>query len=118
MVARELKAGDFEGLESRFDEAMKAALPDTALRVFWADTVQRAGALHGCAEPRMKTVAEFTLAFSDCAFERQRAELRLTIRPDGRLAGMFLSPRVLHAAGLDRARLRERRRPSRSAKAR
>jgi uncharacterized protein len=40
----------------------------------------------------MKTAGEFTLAFSDCAFERQKAELRLTIRPDGRLAGLFLAP--------------------------
>jgi uncharacterized protein len=91
-VARELKAGDFEGLESRFDEGMKAALPDAALRVFWTDTQQRAGALRDCGEPRMQTAGEFTLAFSDCRFEKQNAELRLTIRPDGRLAGLFLSP--------------------------
>ncbi len=93
-VAAELKAEDFEGLESRFDEAMKAALPDAAMRVFWTDTKQRAGALHGCGEPRMQTAGEFTLAFSECTFEKQTAELRLTIRPDGRLAGMFLSPRA------------------------
>jgi uncharacterized protein len=92
MVALELKNGDFEGLESRFDEAMKAALPDTALRALWVDTVQRAGALHGCGQPRIQTAGEFTLAFSDCTFEKQRAELRLTMRPDGRLAGMFLFP--------------------------
>lgn len=91
-VVRELKAEDFAGLESRFDEPLKAALPDAALRVFWTDTLQRAGTLHGCGEPRMRTAAEYTLAFSDCTFEKQRAELRLTIRPDGRLAGMFLSP--------------------------
>lgn len=91
-VARELKAEDFEGLESRFDEGMKAALPDDALRVFWTDTKQRAGALSDCGEPRMQTAGEFTLAFSDCTFDKQKAELRLTIRPDGRLAGMFLSP--------------------------
>ena len=91
-VARELKAEDFDGLESRFDEAMKAALPDAAMRVFWTDTKQRAGALQDCGEPRMQSAGEFTLAFSDCTFEKQRAELRLTIRPDGRLAGMFLSP--------------------------
>ena len=40
---------DFAALESRFDERMKAALPDAALRVFWADTLKRAGALRGCA---------------------------------------------------------------------
>ncbi len=91
-VAIELKSGDFAALESRFDEAMKAALPDASLRVFWTDTLQRAGALRGCGEPRMKTAGEFTLAFSSCEFEKQRTELRLTMRPDGRLAGMFLSP--------------------------
>lgn len=91
-VAMELKTGDFAALESRFDETMKAALPEAALRLFWADTRQRAGALRGCGEPRMRTAGEFTLSFSTCEFEKQKAELRLTMRPDGRLAGMFLSP--------------------------
>lgn len=91
-VAAELKSGDFAALESRFDESMKAALSDAALRTFWAQTLARAGALRGCAEPRMKTAGEFTLAFSECAFEKEKAELRLTIRPDARLAGMFLAP--------------------------
>lgn len=91
-VAAELKAEDFKGLRSRFDEKMLDALPDTALRIFWADTLKRAGPLRGCAEPRMQFAAEYTLAFSACTFEKQNAELRLTIRPDGRLAGMFLVP--------------------------
>ncbi len=91
-VAAELKTEDFPALESRFDETMKAALSDASLRLFWAETLARAGAFRGCAEPRMKTAGEFTLAFSACTFEKQKAELRLTIRPDGRLAGMFLAP--------------------------
>ncbi len=106
-VALELKSGDFAALESRFDDGMKAALPDAALRLFWADTLQRAGALRGCGEPRMRTAGEFTLAFSSCEFEKQRTELRLTMRPDGRLAGMFLSPESRGPAGMDRPRLRE-----------
>ena len=91
-VAAELKLEDFAALESRFDERMKAALPDAALRVFWTDTLTRAGALRGCAEPRTSFAGEFTLAFASCTFEKQKAELRLTIRPDGLLAGMFLAP--------------------------
>jgi dienelactone hydrolase len=91
-VGAELKTEDFGALESRFDEAMKASLPDATLRVFWSQTLARAGALQACAEPRMKTAGEFSLAFSDCTFAKEKAELRLTIRPDGRLAGMFLVP--------------------------
>jgi dienelactone hydrolase len=91
-VAAELKGEDFAALESRFDERMKAALPDAALRVFWADTLRRAGPLRSCAEPRTSIAGEFTLAFAACTFEKQKAELRLTFRPDGRLAGMYLVP--------------------------
>lgn len=91
-VAAELKSESFPALESRFDESMKAAMSDMALRVFWAQTLVRAGALRGCAEPRMKVAGEYTLSFSSCTFEKQNAELRLTIRPDGRLAGMYLVP--------------------------
>ena len=91
-VAAELKAEDFAALESRFDEKLRAALPEPALRIFWADTLKRAGPLRGCGEPRMQFAAEFTLAFSTCKFEKQNAELRLTMRADGRLAGLFLAP--------------------------
>jgi hypothetical protein len=91
-VAAELKAGDFAAVQSRFDERMQAAMPDPALSVFWLDTLKRAGSLRGCAEPRISFAAEFTLAFAACTFEKQKAELRLTFRPDGRIAGMFLSP--------------------------
>jgi dienelactone hydrolase len=91
-VAAELKAGDFAALESRFDERLTAAMPDAALRVFWAQTLQQAGALRGCAEPEMSVGGEYTLAFAACTFEKQKAELRLTLRPDGRLAGLFLAP--------------------------
>ena len=91
-VAAELKAQDFPALESRFDEAMKAALPEAQLAVFWSQTLERAGALRTCGEPRTQVSAEFTLAFSPCTFEKQKAELRLTLRPDGRIAGMFLAP--------------------------
>ncbi len=91
-VAVELRTEDFAAIESRFDERLKASLPDAALRVFWADTLKRAGALRGCAEPRTSLAGEFTLAFSACTFEKQQAELRLTIRPDGRIAGLFLAP--------------------------
>lgn len=91
-VAAELKAGDLTALGSRFDERLKVALPEAALAAFWSQTLERAGPLRGCGEPRMQPAAEFTLAFSTCEFERQKAELRLTLRPDGRLAGVFLVP--------------------------
>jgi dienelactone hydrolase len=91
-VAAELKAEDFAALGSRFDEKLREALPDTALRIFWADTLKRAGTLRGCGEPRVQFAAEFTLTFAMCTFEKQKGELRLTIRPDARLAGIFLAP--------------------------
>ncbi len=91
-VAVELRAENFAALESRFDDTMKAALPDAALRGFWSETLARAGALKGCAEPRTGTLGELALASSDCTFEREKAVLRLAIRPDGRIAGMFVVP--------------------------
>lgn len=91
-VVAELRTGDFAALGSRFDETMKASLPEESLRAFWSGTLRRAGALRGCEDPRMETAGEFTLAYSTCAFDKQKAELRLTLRPDGRIAGMFLVP--------------------------
>lgn len=89
-VAAELKAGDFAALESRFDAELKAALPDAKLRAFWLGVIGRGGLLKSCAEPRTFLARGYTLAFTSCTFEKQKAELKLTFRADGRLAGMFL----------------------------
>lgn len=91
-VALELKTGDFAALESRFDDAMKGALPDAKLRRFWRDAIAKGGALESCAEPRAFLAGEYTLTFTSCTFQKQEAELKLTFRADGRLAGMFLEP--------------------------
>jgi dienelactone hydrolase len=91
-IVEELKAGDLEALESRFDDQMKTALPPAKLREFWAGWLEGAGRLRWCTEPRSSLSGDFTLAFSTCAFEKQPAELKLTFHPDGRLAGMFLVP--------------------------
>jgi dienelactone hydrolase len=91
-VAAELKAGDLAALESRFDDELKAALPDAKLRSFWLGVIGRGGLLKSCAEPRTFLAKGYTLAFSSCTFEKEKAELKLTFRPDGRIAGIFLEP--------------------------
>ena len=91
-VAAELKAGDLLALESRFDDELKAALPDSKLRALWLGVIGRGGLLESCAEPRTFVANGYTLAFTSCTFEKQKAELKLTFRADGRLAGMFLEP--------------------------
>lgn len=91
-VAAELKAGDLAALQSRFDEALRAALPDAKLRAYWLDVIGRGGLLKACAEPRTFLAQGYTIAFTSCTFEKQKAELKLTFREDGRLAGMYLEP--------------------------
>jgi dienelactone hydrolase len=91
-VAVELKAGDFAALESRFDDELKAALPEAKLRGFWLDVLGKGGPLKSCAEPRTFLAKGYTLSFTSCTFEKRKAELKLTFRADGRLAGMFLEP--------------------------
>src|SRR5512140_2903116 len=91
-VAAELKAGDLAALESRFDAELKAALPDAKLRSFWLGVIDQGGNLKSCAEPRTFLAKGYTLSFTRCTFEKQTAELKLTFRADGRLAGMFLEP--------------------------
>ncbi|HSB64189.1 MAG TPA: alpha/beta fold hydrolase [Thermoanaerobaculia bacterium] len=89
-IVSELKADDLVALQSRFDEALKAALPDDKLRGFWTGVAAKGGRLKSCTEPRIDWVGEYTLGFTTCTFEKQRAELKLTFHSDGRLAGMFL----------------------------
>ncbi|MGZ5381727.1 MAG: alpha/beta fold hydrolase [Thermoanaerobaculia bacterium] len=89
-IVAELKADDLVALQSRFDESLKAELTNEKLRGFWAGVGAKGGRLKSCAEPRINWVGEYTLAFTTCTFERQRADLKLTFHSDGRLAGMFL----------------------------
>ncbi len=89
-IVAELKADDLAALESRFDEPMKAALPGEKLRGFWTGVGATGGRLKSCGEPRISSAAEYTLVLTTCTFERQRADLKLTFHPDGRLAGMYL----------------------------
>jgi dienelactone hydrolase len=91
-VALELKAGDLAAVESRFDEALKAALPEVKLRAFWLGATGSGGPLKSCAEPRTSFAQGYTLAFTSCRFEKHNAQLKLTFRADGRLAGLFLEP--------------------------
>ena len=44
-IVAELKAEDLVALQSRFDEQLKAALPDEKLRGFWAGVGAKAGRL-------------------------------------------------------------------------
>jgi fermentation-respiration switch protein FrsA (DUF1100 family) len=89
-IVAELKAEDLVALQSRFDDQLKAELPDERLRGFWLGVGAKGGRLKSCAEPRIDWVGEYTLALASCTFEKERAELKLTFRSDGRLAGMFL----------------------------
>jgi hypothetical protein len=91
-VAVELRLGELGALASRFDDEMKAALPDAKLRAFWMSIMGRGGPLVSCGEPRTFVAKGYTLAFMNCTFEKEKAELKLTFGADGRLAGMFLEP--------------------------
>lgn len=89
-IVAELQVGDLGALRSRFDEPLKAALPDESVRGFWAGVLAKGGRLKSCAEPRINWFGEYTLALAGCTFEKQRAELKLSFHADGRLAGFFL----------------------------
>ncbi len=107
-VVAELKAEDLAALESRFDEQLKAALPDAKLRAFWLGSAREGRAPEVVRRAATSAgVAEYTLAFTSCTFERQKAELKLTFRSDGRLAGMFLETGRGRAPRLDGAGLRD-----------
>jgi len=89
-IVAELKTEDLTALQSHFDENLKVALPDDKLRGFWTGVRAKGGRLKSCAHPRISWVGDYTLAFANCTFEKQEAELKLTFRSDGRLAGLFI----------------------------
>jgi hypothetical protein len=94
----QLATGDFTTAESRFDERMRAALPETKLRAAWAQISAQAGAYQRRGTARVEDATAQTIAVVPAEFENATLDVRVTLDGAGRVAGLFFAPHV-DAAG-------------------
>jgi hypothetical protein len=97
-VVDELARGDFAGAAARFDERMRAALPEAKLRAAWEQIVRQTGAYRRRGEPHAEAAGGLRVGVVPAEFERATLDVRVTLDGDGRVAGLFFAPHAASAA--------------------
>jgi dienelactone hydrolase len=95
----QLARGDFAGAAARFDERMRAALPETKLRAAWEQIVGQAGAYRRRGESHAESAGALRVGVVPAEFERATLDVRVTLDDEGRVAGLFFAPHAASAAG-------------------
>jgi len=91
-LVRDMARGDFAAVERRFDETMRAAVPVARLEQLWATVQAQAGAFRGTRGSRVERQDSLETVVLAGEFERAALDFRVVFRPDGRVAGLFLTP--------------------------
>jgi hypothetical protein len=110
-VTDQLIANDWPAVHAQFDETMAKAVAEDGLANGWNDVVKRNGAYKSRGEPTQQTTgsADDVIVFdTPLQFERGTVKTRVALRPDGRIAGLFLLPSDDGAGGLGVDDLRPR----------
>lgn len=89
-----LATGDWEGARADFDATMTAALPAAQLADTWATVVGAVGAYGRPGEPFARRQGDLTVVDVPLEFEAGDMTGRVALRPDGRIAGLFVLPQV------------------------
>lgn len=84
--------GRYEEVRARFDDPMAAELDGAALGEVWARVAGLVGRYEGTGEPFAHTVGALTAVDVPLRFEAGDMSARVTLRADGRVAGLFVRP--------------------------
>ncbi|HOE65331.1 MAG TPA: DUF3887 domain-containing protein [Candidatus Hydrogenedentes bacterium] len=88
-VATALTQNDFAAAYGRFDERMRAALPEAKLAEVWQGLLKEVGAFQKQAGIRHEKIQGFDVVFVTCEFERGKRDLQVTVGPSGQVAGLY-----------------------------
>jgi alpha-beta hydrolase superfamily lysophospholipase len=95
-IAREvvaaLGAGDAAAAYARFDEEMRKAVALPQLEGVWRSLLSSKGACQGETAWEVRKVREFTSVALTLRFEKGAQTVAVTLRDDGRVAGLHLPP--------------------------
>lgn len=100
-VVRELGAGELDEVVARFDDRMRAALPEAALRETWRRVLQRSGPYVALGKVWSETRGEHELVHVETRFASAALETRVAVDGRGRVAGLFIRPLGVESAEWD-----------------
>jgi dienelactone hydrolase len=88
-----LGAGKFEEVAAEFNAKMATAMPAAQLRNVWTSVRQQVGVLTSIVSQRVVTQATGNLTVvNGCQFEKATLYVMVTFDPEGKIAGMNITP--------------------------
>ncbi|MDX1387586.1 MAG: alpha/beta fold hydrolase [Acidobacteriota bacterium] len=76
----------------RYDETMKAALPEPGLRTTWEKMLLSTGAFQKQVAVRTEKIQGYDAVFVTCKFERIYLDIKVVLDRERRVAGLFFHP--------------------------
>jgi 2-polyprenyl-6-methoxyphenol hydroxylase-like FAD-dependent oxidoreductase len=88
-LVTQLAARQFSDVSSRFDDRMKAALPQDKLGSVWDTVVSQVGAFRRISHAEVTDKDGLRVVIVGCEFENATLNAKIVFAPDGRVAGLF-----------------------------
>jgi hypothetical protein len=91
-AVEQLVKGDLAAVYAKFDEKMRAALPEDKLRAAWASVQAQAGAFKQMREPSVTTQGEYQIVVIPSDFEKAATDIQIVFDAAGQIAGFNVRP--------------------------
>jgi len=91
-IVQMLVSGDFSGAEQKFDDKMKAALPEDKLRTTWTSVAGQVGPFQNQLGVKVEKVREHHAVNVKCAFQSANLTVRVVVGPSKQVTGLFFIP--------------------------
>jgi dienelactone hydrolase len=91
-AVEQLVKGEFAALVARFDEQVRAALPEEKLRAAWGSVQTQAGAFKQMREPRVTSKGEYQIVIIPSDFEKAATDIQIVFNAAGEIAGFNVRP--------------------------
>jgi uncharacterized protein len=88
----ELVNGNYAAFYARFDEKMKAALPEEKLPEMWKSIAGQFGSFKSQGAVRQDKSGDFDVVTIACQFEKAPLDVRLVFNAQRQMSGLFFSP--------------------------
>ena len=87
-----LVAKNFAAAVTKFDDTMKAALPEAKLQETWNAVLTQAGAFKQAGKARSEKHGAYTVVFVTCHFQNTSLDIRVAFDQYKRVGGLFFVP--------------------------
>jgi hypothetical protein len=90
--------GQWSSVETRFDQRMKAGLPEDKLAAVWRQNTAQAGAFEHIIGISVTEKEAYHIAVVTCAFAHANLDVKVVVDTAGHIAGLFFAPTADYAA--------------------